>query len=116
MIQVTFLEDGIWSLAPEGRIDTAAARSVEDAFGGLLDDGHHRIVVDCSGVAYMASAGLRVLMIGLRRARSLGGDVCLAAVAPNVMQAFRMSGLDKLFAIHATVDEAVQSIKRPDTA
>jgi anti-sigma B factor antagonist len=114
MIQVTYLEDDVWSVAPDGRIDTAAARSFEDAFNGLLDEGHSRIVVDCSGIAYMASAGLRVLMIGLRRARGLGGDVCLAAVGPTVMQSFKMSGLDKLFAVHETVPAAVQSIRKPD--
>jgi anti-sigma B factor antagonist len=114
MIQVSFLENDIWSVAPQGRIDSAAARSVEDAFAGLFDEGHQRIVVDCSEVAYMASAGLRVLMIGLRRARSVGGDVCLAAVGPSVLQALKMSGLDKLFVIHATVPEAAQSLQKPD--
>jgi anti-anti-sigma factor len=116
MIQVTFLENNVWSVAPQGRIDSAAARSVEDAFSGLLEDGHKQIVVDCSGVVYMASAGLRVLMIGLRRARLVGGDVCLAAVGPSVMQALKMSGLDKLFAIHATVPEAAVSLAKPGAA
>jgi anti-anti-sigma factor len=113
MIQVTFLQDDIWSVAPQGRIDSAAARSVEEAFNGLFDEGHNQIVVDCAGVAYMASAGLRVLMIGLRRARTVGGDVRLAAVGPHVLQAFKMSGLDKLFTMYDTVPDAVQGLRQP---
>lgn len=117
MIQVSYLEtQDIWSLAPEGRIDTAAARAVEDAFNGLLEEGHTHIVVDCGNVIYMASAGLRVLMLGLRRARTMGGDVRLAQVSANVLQAFRMSGLDKLFVIHPTVAEAVQDLRRSTEA
>ena len=116
MIQVTFLEDDIWSVAPQGRIDTAGARSFEDALIGLFDEGHARVVVDCGDVIYMASAGLRVLMIGLRRAKAAGGAVSLAAVNPAVLQAFKMSGLDKLFTIYASVPEAVASLRKPAQA
>jgi anti-anti-sigma factor len=111
-IQVTFLEDDIWSVAPQGRVDTAGARSFEEALIGLFDEGHTRVVVDCTDVVYMASAGLRVLMIGLRRAKTAGGAISLAAVNPTVLQAFKMSGLDQLFAVYAGVPEAVASLRR----
>lgn len=111
MIQVTFLEGNIWSVAPQGRIDTAGARAFEEALTGLFDDGHTLVVVDFTDVIFMASAGLRVLMIGLRRAKQAGGAVHLAGVGPAVIQAFRMSGLDKLFVIHPDVSAAVAQLR-----
>ena len=110
MIQVTFLEADIWSVAPQGRVDTAGARSFEEALLGLFDEGHTRVVVDFGDVVFISSAGLRVLMIGLRRATQVGGGLQLAAVNPTVAQAFSLSGLDKLFKLHADVAAAVTQL------
>lgn len=110
-MQVSSLDSDIWSVSPQGRIDSAGARTMEDAFAGLLAEGHARVVVDFSNVPYMASAGLRVLMLYLKRSRAMGGDVRLAAVNDRVRDTLRLSGLDTLFTVHATVPEAVQGLK-----
>lgn len=115
MILVRSLTHDVWSVAPEGRLDLSAADAVQEAFDGLLNEGRARIVVDFSGVTYMASAGLRVLVLALRRARSLGGDVRLAAVNASVQQVLRMSGLDSIFTIHNTLPEAVDAIRSGTT-
>lgn len=112
MILVAPLHDEIWVVSPEGRIDLAAAGAVEDAFNGLLNEGRARIVVDCSQVSYMASAGLRVLVLTLRRARNLGGDLRLAAANQSVQQVLKMSGMDSIFTLYATVAEAAASLRR----
>jgi anti-sigma B factor antagonist len=111
MVQVTSLDNDVWSVTPQGRIDSVGARTLEDTFAGLLAEGHARVVVDFSDVPYMASAGLRVLMIYLKRAKTMNGDVRLAAVNDRVRETLRLSGLDTLFTVHPTVDEAVQSLK-----
>lgn len=111
MIQVTSLNPDVWSIAPQGRIDSAGARSIEEAFANLFEQGAALFVVDFSEVSYMASAGLRVLMISLKRAKQTNGDVRLAALNPRVKETLRMSGLDTLFAFHDTVDEAVKNLR-----
>ena len=111
MILVSSPQRDIWAVAPQGRIDSAAARSVEDALNGLLEEGRARIVVDFADVTYMASAGLRVLILALRRARKLGGDVHLAAVQPGVSEVLSMAGLDTMFSAHATVATAVAALQ-----
>ncbi len=110
-VRVLFLEDDIWAVTPEGRIDVPAARSLEDALSELLDQRHIRIVVDCSQATYIASSGLKTLLAALRRAQSLGGDVRLAALGERMLEIFSMAGFDRVFAIHADATEAANSFK-----
>lgn len=99
----------VWTIAPHGRVDLPASRAIEDAIGDLCDAGNARMVVDLTEVQYVASAGLKALLTGLRRARLLAGDVRLAAVNERVREVFEMSGFDQVFTIYATPAEAVAS-------
>ncbi|MGH2523796.1 MAG: STAS domain-containing protein [Anaerolineales bacterium] len=107
-IRVYQLTDEVWAVAPEGRVDTAVAGAVEAAFNGLFDEGHTRVVADLSGVTYMASSGLRALLLSWRRAGTLGGGVELAGVNDRVQDVLSMAGLDQVFRFHATAQEAVE--------
>lgn len=99
----------VWTIAPAGRLDLPASRAIEDALGDLCDAGNPRVVIDLTEVQYVASAGLKALLTGLRRARQLAGDVRLAAVNDRVREVFEMSGFDQVFTIYGTPAEAVAS-------
>ena len=99
----------VWTIAPHGRLDMPATRAIDDALRDLCDAGNARVVIDLSEVQYVASAGLRVLLTGLRRARLLAGDVRLAALNDRVREVFEMSGFDQVFNMYATPAEAVAS-------
>jgi anti-anti-sigma factor len=99
----------VWTIVPRGRLDLPAARAMEDALNELCDLGRARIVVDLSEVEYMASAGLKALLTGVRRARLLNGDVRIAALHERVREVFEMSGFDQVFSLYASPAEAVQS-------
>lgn len=114
-IRVTGSGDGIGVVAVDGRIDTATARSVEQAINGLFDAGVHRVVMDFSGVSYIASAGIRILILAQRRAQQFGGGVQVAALAPNVQEILAIAGLEQIFKFHKTADEARASF-RPASA
>ena len=108
-VRIAMVESDVWVIAPQGRLDLPAARALEDGLQDLADAGRARVVVDLSEVNYVASAGLKALLSGLRRARLLNGDVRLAALDPRVAEVFEMAGFDQVFAIHSTRDEAVKS-------
>jgi anti-anti-sigma factor len=110
-LRIQALGDEVWTIAPRGRLDLPAARAMEDALNELCDAGRARVVVDLGEVDYMASAGLKALLTGVRRARLLNGDVRLAALGERVREVFEMSGFDQVFRIFATPAEAVQSFK-----
>ncbi|MGQ0602409.1 MAG: STAS domain-containing protein [Anaerolineales bacterium] len=113
MILVSSPQPDIWAIAPQGRIDSAAAGALQDALDGLLSEGRSRIVIDFADVSYMASAGLRVLILSLRRARKLGGDMHLAAIPSGVGEVLSMAGLETMFTFQPTVAEAIRSLQSP---
>jgi anti-sigma B factor antagonist len=108
-LRIFSADDEIWTIAPHGRLDLPASRAIEDALGDLCDAGHPQVVIDLSDVLYVASAGLKALLTGLRRARQLAGDVRLAAMNDRVREVFEMSGFDQVFSIYGTAQEAAAS-------
>jgi anti-anti-sigma factor len=112
-LRILSTDEHVWTLAPQGRLDLPAARALEDALNELCDEGRARLVVDMAGVAYVASAALKALLVGARRARLLDGDVRLAALNERVREVFEMAGFDQIFAIHPTAAAAVASFGAP---
>ena len=110
-LRILSTDEHVWTLAPQGRLDLPAARALEDALTELCDAGRARLVVDMASVSYVASAALKALLVGARRARLQEGDVRLAAMSDRVREVFEMAGFDQIFAIHPTAAEAVESYK-----
>lgn len=98
---------GAWTVVePKGEIDLYTAPQLKEQLSKLVEQGRERLVVNLDGVEFMDSTGLGVLIGGLKRCREVGGELTLAAPRENVQKVFRITGLDRVFAIHATVDEA----------
>jgi anti-anti-sigma factor len=110
-LRILSTDEYIWTLAPQGRLDLPAARALEDALNDLCDEGRSRLVVDMAAVSYVASAALKALLVGARRARLLEGDVRLAAMNERVREVFEMAGFDQIFAIHPDAEAAAASFR-----
>ena len=70
------------------------------------------IVLDCSRVREMDKHAVHLLLCCLEVAIKRNGDVRLAAVAPTAMLNLELAGLDRLFRIFKTTDEAEESFQR----
>ena len=89
-----------------GRLDATTCPDVEKRLLTLVDEGEVRIAIDFSGLSYISSAGLRLLMLVAKRVQASGGRLALAALNDNVHEIFKISGLTQLFYMYQTVDEA----------
>jgi anti-sigma B factor antagonist/stage II sporulation protein AA (anti-sigma F factor antagonist) len=96
-------------LSPRGRIDHASAEAFKTALGPhLAQSGPNRpLVLDLGGVDYIASVGLRVLMLASRQARAQGGTIVVAALQPLVREIFEISKFTLVFPCFASVAEAL---------
>jgi len=94
-----------------GRLDSSAAQSAEESFVQMLGGGASRLAVDMSGLEYISSAGLRVLLVVAKKVQQANGKMALFGLLPNVREVFSVSGFDKIFAIQADVDAAVASVR-----
>lgn len=104
--------DGALVVAPRGEIDHATA----DAFRGPLLDAveqaageDERLVIDFSGVTYMSSVGLRVMMIAGRAAKEKGVAVSVAGLNDTMAEIFRISRFDRIFPVHDSVEAALSA-------
>lgn len=64
------------------------------------------VIVDLDGVGFIDSSGLGVLVGALRRAREAGGDLRIVSARDTVVKIFRITGLDRVFPVYTTLDEA----------
>jgi anti-sigma B factor antagonist len=99
--------DGWAVLAVGGEVDVATAPRLRERLIELVNDGQHRIVVDLSAVEFLDSTGLGVLVGALKRVRTHDGDLALVCTESRVLKVFEITGLNKVFAMFASVDEAV---------
>jgi anti-anti-sigma factor len=102
-------------IRPTGRLDSASGRMLETTLNSQFDTGRLRIVVDMSGVNYISSGGLKVLIAAWRRAQKLNGMLVLSGMLPKVRKVFEISGFDSLFTITVSVEDALARIDSTTT-
>ncbi len=90
-----------------GEIDVYTAPRLRQAIVDLVDGGERRIVVDMEGVDFLDSTGLGVLVEGLKRAKTNDGDLSIVATHDKILKIFDITGLNTVFPIHGSVDEAI---------
>ncbi len=97
-------------LRVSGRIDADTAPNLEKQINKVFKKGQYHLVVDMGGVDYISSAGLRVLVSALKKARRYNrGDVRLAALSARLKEAFQLVGFNKLFQIFGEAEDAAGS-------
>ena len=85
----------------------ARRAGVSDELIDLVSGGKYHLVVDMEGVDFLDSTGLGVLVGGLKRVRAHEGSLRLVCTQERILKIFRITGLTKVFPIHASVDEAL---------
>jgi anti-sigma B factor antagonist len=97
-------------VAPTGRIDHSSAAALETALLPLVAAAAERrraLVLDFSGVDYISSVGLRVLMIAARQMRAAQARLSVAALQSVVAEIFTISRFDKVLPVNATLEDAL---------
>ena len=94
-------------VAVSGEIDVYTAPQLREQLDREIEAGTHHLVVDLSSVTFMDSTGLGVLVGRLKQIRLNDGSMRLVCNQDRVLKVFVITGLDKVFAIYATVDEAL---------
>lgn len=99
----------VTTLILKGRIDANVAPEIEQKLLSLISRGSCKLVADLSEVWFISSAGLRTLVAALREAKRKQGDLRLAGMQGQVKEVLDLTGLDNIFKIYASVEDATQS-------
>jgi anti-sigma B factor antagonist/stage II sporulation protein AA (anti-sigma F factor antagonist) len=105
--------------APVGRIDHAAAGQLEQSLAPLLAEtpsGKGGLILDLSGVDYISSVGLRILMIAAKQMRGRGARIAVAALQPVVAEIFAISRFDSVLDVFPSVRDGITKLSPPALA
>jgi anti-sigma B factor antagonist len=105
------VEQELSVLALEGYLDAHTAPEFEKAVQAEFEAGRVRLVVECSRLTYISSAGLGVFMSFIEEIREAGGDIKICGLSPKVFQVFDILGFSALFDIVPDLPGAVQRFK-----
>ena len=108
-ISVDDLAGGITKVVLRGRFDTTGAVVVELPFNKIVTE-QRKIIVDLSAVNFLASYGIRVLLVGAKIAKSKGGSLVILCPDNNVAKVLRTAGMDSLSPIHETEAAATAAL------
>lgn len=88
-----------------GRMDMQGAMEIDSEFQNLIQS-NHALIIDLSGVEFLASMGLRSLIIAAKSMHSRSGHLILLNPTVMVAQVLRASGTDSLIPVVGDKAEA----------
>jgi anti-sigma B factor antagonist len=101
---------GRWTVVDvEGEVDVFTAPKLRERIIALLDDGSDRLIVNLEKVLFMDSTGLGVLVGALKRVKEKNGELALAGAQGTVLRVLSVTGLNAVFPMHDTVEQAAAS-------
>jgi anti-sigma B factor antagonist len=91
----------------QGEIDLHVSPRISQKLGEIIKQKPSRLVIDLSGVTYIDSSGLAILISAMQDVEEYGGRFSLAGLQENVRTIFETARLDKVFLMYPHVDAAL---------
>lgn len=88
-----------YTLTLDGRLDTNTCGALQEEILKVFEEGCEHLILDFSGLAYLSSAGLRVLLIGQKTAAAKGATMVLTHVNEEVTDILQMTGFYDILTI-----------------
>ena len=104
------LGDGLYVIALSGEVDLYTAPEFKQELLDAIANGAKEVVVDFSQTTFIDSTTLGVLVGGVKRLRTNDGQLSLVCSDRNITKIFEITGLDRVFTIYPTREEAVSKI------
>jgi len=103
--------DGVEVIDVQGEIDMYTAPRLRELLIELVSKGSYQLVVNLGKVGFLDSAGLGVLVGGLKRVRAHDGSLNLVCTQQRILKILKITGLTEVFGIYETVDQAIAATK-----
>jgi anti-anti-sigma factor len=108
-IAVEEIAGGITKVGLRGRFDTTGAVVVELPFNKIVTE-KQKILVDLSAVNFLASYGIRVLLVGAKIAKSKDGKLVILCPENNVAKVLKTAGTDTLIPMFQSEGAAAEAL------
>ena len=106
MVSITHKEDeGRYIMVINGEVDASSSIHLDNALGEAMKV-NENILVDCTDLKYISSAGLGVFMSYIQEMKELNIKLVLFGLSEKVKNVFQILGLDQLLTMEDTLEEA----------
>ena len=112
---VASLDGTLALVSVSGELDLYTSRRLQEAIGEATSVGADQVVVDLSGVGFIDSTALGVIVQESKRLEGRGQSLLLVINDPRMLRVFEVTGLDRVLRRHATLHDALVELT-PDSA
>ncbi len=109
-IKTEQLSTDTYVISLSGEVDLYPAPEFKQQLLEVIGQGGKEVVVDFTNTTFIDSTTLGVLVGGVKRLRTNDGQLSLVCNDRNITKIFEITGLDRVFAIHPTRDEALAKL------
>jgi anti-sigma B factor antagonist len=109
-IKTEQLDDNSYVIALAGEVDLYTAPEFKQQLLEVIGQGAKNVVVDFTDTTFIDSTTLGVLVGGVKRLRTNDGQLSLVCSDRNITKIFEITGLDRVFTIYGSRDEALAGI------
>ena len=110
-MSVRELDGGVTLIALRGRLDLHGVSAIEPKFNDTAG-ARNSLIVDLSGVTYIASMGMRMLLLAGKTMAVRKAKMALLAPSDDLATVLRTAGVDTAIPVHATQDDALSFLVR----
>jgi anti-sigma B factor antagonist len=93
----------------KGEIDLSTSPYFKEKVYEVIESGKKDIIINLSGLDFMDSTGLGVLVAALKKATMEGGSIRLVCNKKSIIKVFTITGLDKVFSIYNNLRECLEA-------
>ena len=109
-IKTEELGDDAYVISLAGEVDLYTAPEFKQQLLDVISQGAKHVIVDFSNTTFIDSTTLGVLVGGVKRLRPAGGSLALVCTDENITKIFEITGLDRVFPIHSSRDDALAAV------
>jgi anti-sigma B factor antagonist len=109
-IKTEQIDDTTHVISLAGEVDLYTAPDFKSQLLDVIGNGSKNVVVDFSNATFIDSTTLGVLVSGVKRLRTNDGQLSLVCSDRNITKIFEITGLDRVFPIYATREEALAQL------
>jgi anti-anti-sigma factor len=94
----------------KGRLDGGASAAFAERIGGLISDPNPKLLIDFAGVDFVTSAGLRAVLLLVKKVKAAGGTFALCSVQDSVREVLDITGFTGMLSIHPARADAIAAL------
>jgi anti-sigma B factor antagonist len=106
-LQYTKLDNGVHLLKLTGRLDIIGTGEIETKFAGYCAVEKGRVLVDLSGVDFLASIGIRLLVVNAKALAARGGRMIVLNARPEVRKVLEIAGIPAIIPMYENLESAL---------